>query len=278
MPDPVPTLATYKAGENASRAFSVCIYGKGGSGKTTLIGTMPGRGLVVDVPQIEGGTFVLSQHADRIDITNVEAWKDIEAVERFLRHGEHAYKWVAIDSITAMIELAKRRTLKERNLNEDPHTMHLQDWGKMGRLVGEMIYRFRTLPLHTIWIAQERKFGSDEDLEEERMIGPDVSPAVLSDLKPPLLMMARLTASKASDGTWERRLLLGPDARRHCKFRTVAPELDVPRIVRNPNLGGILGYLLGKNPNRPEQVDETPTTLSVNGLPPVELPPLPILS
>lgn len=256
-PAGVKPITTYKPGENVQQAFGLTIYGQGGTGKTTLIGTMPGRGLIIDVPQIEGGTFVLSDKADRIEVTSIETWDAIDNVYWFLKKGQHNYQWVAIDSITAMQELAKRKTVAERDLSADPHKLTLPEYGKIGQLVGELVYRFRTLPLHTIWIAQERKFGADED--SAGMIGPDVLPSALAALKPSMLLVGRLSVEHTLEGGWERQLRIGPHPRFHTKCRA-RPGLDVPAAIRNPDLTRLLKYLLGSG-ERPEEVQDIATML-----------------
>ena len=243
----------YKPTSKQKQSFGICIYGKGGTGKTTLVGTMPGKGLVIDVPQIEGGTFVLEDHADRIDVVPVTTWSEINPIYWFLAKEKHDYQWVAIDSITAFTELAKRQTIKERDLDADPHTISLQEWGKIGRLLAELIYQFRVLPIHTIWIAQERKFGGMDDVGDGT-IGPDVSPAALQSLLPSMLLVGRLSVEHSIDGNWERHLRIGPSERYFTKVRA-KPGLSVPAVIRNPSLASILRYVLGSG-DRPEEVEE----------------------
>lgn len=214
---------------------------------------MPGRGLVIDVPEIEGGTFVLAQHSARIDVVPVSVWKGIDDIYEYLRKNASVYQWVAIDSLTAFTELAKRKTISERDLDADPHMISQQEWGKVGRLVGELIYRFRKLPQHVIWVAQERTFKAGDF--SPVILGPDVSPAVLSDLLPTQLIVGRLTVEQNSEGGYERRLLVGQDPTCHTKMRAPADK-DVPRRIKNPNLGGLLRYMFGTG-ERPEEVNET---------------------
>lgn len=237
----------YKPSANAKQAFGVCIYGRGGVGKTTLIGTMPGRGLVIDVPQIEGGTFVLEDKADRIDVRAVETWNEIDDIYWFLAKENHDYRWVAIDSVTAFQELAKRKVIKERDmaLNADPHTITLQEWGKIGQLIGELVYKFRMLPIHTIWIAQERKHGDDE--MGGSVTGPDVIRSALAALMPSMMIVGRLSSQMAEDGTMQRQLRIGSHPDYYTKVRA-KPGLDVPPVIAEPNIGELLRYLLGSGP------------------------------
>lgn len=237
MAEKASPLKLYKPGQIAP-SRGICLYGKGGTGKTTLLGTMPGKGLVIDVPQIEGGTEVIANHADRIDVTPVESWNEVEAVYKFLASGEHEFRWVAFDSITAFTELAKRRTIRERELSADPYKIELQDWGKIGQLVGDLIYKFRTLKLITIWVAQEDK--------RDGVTCPALTPAALTALMPSMALVARLSVAYNLTGQVERILQVGssPECLTKCRAK---PEVTVPQAIRSPNLETLLRYLAGQN-------------------------------
>src|SRR3972149_7163035 len=84
--------------------YLVVIYARGGVGKTTLLGTIPGRGLVIDIPQYEGGDMVLVNRADRIDIAPVRTWEELNELYLALKSGQvngTKYDWAAIDTVSA---------------------------------------------------------------------------------------------------------------------------------------------------------------------------------
>lgn len=240
------------------------IYGRGGVGKTTLLGTMPGRGLVLDVPQVEGGTFVLADKADRIDVLLCTVWKDFRDAFIYLRDEPHDYKWVAIDSITAAQVLAKRKTIKDRDMAADPHAISMQDWGKIGELGAQLYYSYCTLPLHVIFVAQEKlKAQDDGGLEYQ----PDVSPASLAALQPRQALIGRLYTREVEGpggSVIERRLRVQPHARAIAKVRAL-PGRVVPATIRDPDLGNLFGYLLGAKTKPPEAArDEQLGVIEIN--------------
>lgn len=244
---------------------AICIYGRGGVGKTSLLGTMPGKGLVLDVPTVEGGTLVLHNHADRIDVIDCLQWADFDDVWKYLRDVEHDYKWVAIDTLTAAQKLGIRKTMNERDLSADPHQISQQDWGKIGQLNAELYYRFRQLPLHLILLAQERLKGTGEDAALEYQ--PDVSPASLTALIPPMHIVGRLYTREVSDTkgkrSIERRLRVGTHSSTVTKARTV-PERQLPPVLKNPSLAIMLRYILGvEGAPAPEEVFEDPSSLEI---------------
>ena len=234
------------------RRVGVCIYGRGGVGKTTLLGTMPGKGLIIDVPQVEGGTSVLSDKADKIEVLPVVQWNDLDEAYRHLKGGDHEYKWSAIDTIGACQELAKRKVISERDLNADPHTVSMQEWGKIGQLMAELFYKFRLLPMNTILLAQEKS----RELEEGgREYQPAVSPMSLEALLPPQHLVARLyvwqTQDDKGETIWERRLRTAPHQMYLTKARNVRGR-ELPPVINEPHLGQILAYMLGEKVRPPQ--------------------------
>lgn len=250
----------YKPSAKAVQYFGICIYGVGGIGKTSLLRTMPGKGLVIDVPQIEGGTFVLEDSADHLDIVPVEEWNQIDDIYWNLVSNPNKYNWVAIDSITAFQELAKRKVIKERDLDADPHTVSLQEYGKMGQLVGELVYRFRKLSLHTIWIAQERKHGGGDGGGPVK-IGPDIIPSALSALMPSMMLVGHMSPRYTMDGQMERIMRLQPHPDYYAKARA-KPGVNVPDLISELDLNVIIRYILGTGPC-PKPASEPPIFVAV---------------
>jgi hypothetical protein len=217
--------------------------------------TFPGKGLVVDVPVAEGGDWVIPDDG-RIKTTTIERFEDLDRVYRYLRDGTHEFKWVGLDSVTAIQMLARKKTVGERDLEADPHMTSMPEYGKVGELVTEAIYKFASLPLHVIWTAQEKRFGRDDD---PRVLGPAVIPSLLETLMPSMLLVGRLSIV---DG--QRRMRLRPHPDYHCKVRARA-GVKVPDLIKVPEwengqIGDVLGvlvkYLLGRSTVAPEPIDE----------------------
>ena len=87
-----------KAKDIKAENLSVLIYGAPGMGKTTLLGTLPGRTLIVDVDR---GTSVLAG-CENIDVVRVsENVGDIQAIIRELQE-KCDYDNVCLDSISEL--------------------------------------------------------------------------------------------------------------------------------------------------------------------------------
>jgi len=228
--------------------IGACIYSKGGVGKTSLLATMPGQGLVLDVPQIEGGTSVLTG-IENIDVVPIETWDHYQEVYDALSNGFKSpntgkpYKWVALDTVSASAALAQRKALHERTIDSAPTQVTMQDWGRIGQLMTELFYQYRTLPQHTIFLSQERLRETGDVYEYQ----PAISPMALDALHPSLFLIGRLyVAEKVVDGQVieERRLRVGASERYFTKVRAV-PGRTLSPVLSNPNLAQIFRWLLG---------------------------------
>ncbi|KKN25973.1 hypothetical protein LCGC14_0879420 [marine sediment metagenome] len=241
------------------KRLAACIYGRPGVGKTTLLGTMPGKGLVIDIPQVEGGTAVLADKADRIDVAPVVRWEEVDELYQALRTKKLDYSWVAIDTISALQQLAKRKAMKESDhVKSDPNLVTQGDWGKVGQLMTSMVFQFRLLRMHTIFLAQEKPRTTEDGFREFQ---PSVSPMTMDALPGAMHLVARLYLWENESGVWERRLRVGPHQNFMTKTRAV-PGRELPTVLLNPNLAKIFTYLMGhKDAKKPRAAKDESSSL-----------------
>lgn len=231
------------------------IQGKGGAGKTTLLRTMPyfGRGLVLDIEGIEDGTAVLADVADEIDVFDCKNWADVNRAYHDLRRDAgKTWKWVAVDTATSFGIVAKRRILKLRD-DEDvkEHQLRLKDYGDMKELQGSMFLSFYQLPIHVIFLVQERLRDSEDEDDEDGGGSewlPDLTPrTAVNYLTPSADLVARLFL----DSDDERRLMVGTRAKGRTKNRSL-PGRPLPSIIVKPNLARIIRYMMGEDVKSPK--------------------------
>src|SRR3546814_17085134 len=87
----------------------------------------------------ENGT----DHLHKVDpaVWKVVMWEDLEEVYRFLRLGDHKFKWVCVDGVTRIHNMALRFVMQqqeERDLARIPGFVQLKDYGKATELLKGM--------------------------------------------------------------------------------------------------------------------------------------------
>ena len=142
----------------------VCAYGRNGSGKTRLAASAP-KVLIANFPEETDRSIKGVPGARVYEITS---WEKVGVLYWYLKGGEHPFESVALDTITAMNSLALEFVMGEAE-DRDPTRERSQPdkrtWGRAGQLMRGMLLAFYNLPMHTIFLAQERRIR-DQDTEE----------------------------------------------------------------------------------------------------------------
>lgn len=259
----MPPIPTHKPGA-VKVPPGIVIFGRTGVGKSTLLGTMPGQGILIDVRQHEGGDFVLEDVADNITVIPISTWDELDRIYWAIQKKDRnelptvdfsKLLWVALDSATGAQRLAKAKIVKDRPLNVNPAKVSQQEWGDIGNLMIEMVTKLRGLPYMTVFTAQERKHGGGDD-GAPVMFGPDVSPAALSGLLPPMTLVGRLWV----DSEGKRLLRVAPHTMYTTKFRTTPTKAQkMPAVIAEPNLSRILRFMLADG--RPPKAAQMSTVI-----------------
>jgi GTPase SAR1 family protein len=156
--------------------LTILIYGRSGSGKTTFASTFPKKLLLLDVK--DRGTDSVKD-VKGIDVFNVTSWLDFESIYWALAESKHSYKTVVIDTISNIQDLAVDEVKRRENVDLES-SMSQRLWGDMSRLMSQWIYYYRDLPMHIVFVAQERtRRGSDDETNYDDQLDPEVGPAVI---------------------------------------------------------------------------------------------------
>ena len=169
----------------------MALYGRAGSGKTTLAASFP-KPLLVDIKNEEGTASVTDVKG--LKVISAEEWDDIEQIYWYLADGKSGFQTVILDTVTQMQELAIAHVMSKKKKGEDDEeagawgTMTKGDWGDVASLVKTWIMRFRDVGLSVVFIAQERVFNAgdeagSEDGQIQPEVGPRLSPSVRSALE-----------------------------------------------------------------------------------------------
>jgi phage nucleotide-binding protein len=224
------------------------IYGRNKTGKTKFACDSKLKTLVIDCN--ERGTITVRKMAPRVQRYRVRTWEDMDPIYWLLRSGDHEFEVIVIDTVTSLAALCMKWVLKEqddRDFNREPKTPDQRSWGKMGEHITDVITKFRNLPYHVVFTAQEKEtFVEEEDGTSTSLIHPELSPRPRSTLLSAVSLIGRIYVAETVDDDgkkkYERRMLIGP----HPKYSSGGRfEQDMKRIERDPTLGKFLNKIYG---------------------------------
>lgn len=213
----------------------LCAYGRNGSGKTRLGASFPNV-LIVDCND-EGDRSVKGVPGTRvIHCTN---WHRVGVAYWYLKTARHPFESVSIDTVTEMNNLAMDFVLDEAENRDPTREKAMPDrraYGRTATLMRGMLYAYRNLPLHVIFLAQERIIR-DPDTEEILEITVDLPNGSRGAAMSGAGILGRLTPKRVrvrEDGRvvkrWQDQLFVEPDEIVWTKDRTnlLRPVLKDP--------------------------------------------------
>jgi hypothetical protein len=210
-------------------------------GKTVFGASLPGT-LIIDVN--EKGTKSV-RHAEGVHVFQAQNWADVVYSYWYLRasvRGDTKRKFTAycLDTVTQMQHVCMKQVLGE-NADRDPYkdaqTPVQRDWLKMAELMKPQILNFRNLPMHGVFLVQERAV---EDEDGESIMVPDLSPGCRGTLLAAVDVIGRMfvkevrvvqKGAKKESKKKVHYMLTAP----HDKYPT-GTRLSLPPLVRNPTM------------------------------------------
>lgn len=241
--DKAAVTAKILPARNATPIRTLLVYARNKVGKTRLCASCAkiAKTLIIDCE--EGSSSISKTEADVYKLTR---WEEIDEVFWFLSTQDHGYRFVCIDPITRLGQLAMNFVLEQ----EGRTSPQQQDWGTTSQLVRGAVERYKALCLEKkmflIVTAYERRRDSDdEESVYDYVIGPDAQPAVKGFLMGQMDIIGRLyikrLESEDEDGDEglvqvERRILFGP----HEIYESGDRSDNLPRVMREPTMAKIL--------------------------------------
>lgn len=166
------------ASEYVDHGCKIVVYGRGGSGKTTLISTFPkpllhvvcsGTGEVRSIKNVKG--------IDTVTLNDADELKEISdgAADR--------YATIALDHITGYRDLVLKKVLGVDDLPPQLSwgTASQEQWGQVTAGVKEHVNNLLKLPNTVVIAAQERVFDNDEKSSDllDPYVNCDLNPGIV---------------------------------------------------------------------------------------------------
>jgi len=211
-----------------SNGVKTLVYGQAGSGKTTLIGTLPAPIIL----SAEGGLLALSSmNLPYIEITSIEELKEAYT---WLTESDEAkpFESVALDSVSEIAEVVLNN---ERKKTKDPRAAY----GELQQQMTEIVRAFRDLPNRNVYFSAKLEKSADE---MGRMLYAPAMPGTKLSQQLPFFFdeVLALRVERDAEGVMQRALMTEGDATWVAKDRSgkLLPweEPDLTNIIKK--IGG----------------------------------------
>lgn len=207
-------------------------YAQNGKGKTRFGASGPRPVCVIDCN--ERGSMSIRNY-EGVDVFKVDTWVDIDLAYWYLHKNSKGYQTVVIDTESSLQQLCMKFVLGDeasRDATKDPNMPGKREWGKVGELMKTQILQFRNLPMHVIFLAQERRGFTEDDDESVPDVFPEVSPSIRQTLTASVDIIGRMYVkevigkrdpkTKKRSSAVQYRMLIGPSERYVTKDRSEA--------------------------------------------------------
>ena len=254
------------------RKNSTALYGRSGTGKTTLAATYPKPILYLNI--LDNGDESISdvEGIDVVDITSSEELQEqILWLAKKANRGKLIYKTVVLDTMTQLQgilvnEMGVSKKIKDSATKKkragDFGTLTKQDWGQIAGDLKAVIMDIRNLPVNSVFIAQERVFnaGDEEDDGVDQLapeVGTKLMPSVNKDLCASVNIIGntfiriKVTKKKDDKGKSFKEikklfcLRLGPNEVYTTKIRK-PKGIEAPDYITDPTFRKIMDIVKGR--------------------------------
>lgn len=175
------------------------IWGRVKAGKTAFIASGPkpiifaceeGTKTVRDFPDLT----VYPQTAEGLWVP--PKWKHASDFVYMLRYGDHDYKTVGVDTMSALLRIAMRLIRKDEEARDEfrpKGSMTQPDWGRVASLMTQFMEDLETVcksrGMHLVYTCHERTLSDDKAELEGSYFVPDLPPSVRGPIleKPDLI-------------------------------------------------------------------------------------------
>ncbi|UQZ90857.1 hypothetical protein C4J81_17230 [Deltaproteobacteria bacterium Smac51] len=230
----------YKAPDEILSTFNALVIGGPGSGKTSLMATVP-DGDTVCCLSAEGGLlsvkdYVLAGIVHEYPIGSVgDLWEGLNALKT--EPFRDRYQWVFLDSLTEMAAICKKE-LEDKGAGQP---LDFKGWGTYDRTMAALVRSFRDLTSHYNVIVICAESIEYDDLKC-RFIAPAMPGKNLKELLPHIfdeVFHAEVEPDKSGQSVYQLRT-------RKCSGRPAKDRSGKLNEIETPNLAQIRAKILGE--------------------------------
>lgn len=259
----LPELPVSEIDEEDDEGSSFVLYGRSGTGKTTVAASWPKPMLYIDVT--DRGTKSI-RDVKGIKKRTVRTFEDFEETYWWLKENPEAYNTVVVDTLSQLqrivVQEVGAKKVKNGKDAGDWGSLTKRDWGDIAALMKEWIINYRDLVelgIDVVFIAQDRTFNmSDEEDGDEGLapeIGPGLSPAIAKALNAAVDMIGNTFIRtrevkadikkkiKAHEVT-EYCMRVGPNSLYVTKVRK-PKSIEAPAVIVDPEYEDIMAIIEG---------------------------------
>lgn len=225
-----------KSVDETSPYLKMLAYARNGQGKTRLGASFP-NALIIDINE-EGTRSAVGTGSH---VRECQTFDEAAHGYWYLKAGNHEYETVVLDTTTALYAAAIRKVLgdqEDRDPTREPSMPDKRTYGRAGQLVNQLVLQYRNLPMHVVFLAQERVID-DEESEEPAFHTADMPAGARGTLLGSVGIVGRLfsrevvvrnATTKKKSKRWVDLMLVGP----HEQFDTKDRTFNLGTIVKQP--------------------------------------------
>lgn len=157
--------------------IKICIYGRSGTGKTTLWSTFP-KPILAVISSGAGETRSI-KNVSGIEAVAITEEAELSEVAKYYRESSK-YKTFVEDHLTGYQDLMLKRVIGEVPAQMSWGVATQQQWGEVAMGMKERLREALALPGNVVLVAQEREFNTEQSLSE--VLSPYVNTALSPSL------------------------------------------------------------------------------------------------
>lgn len=176
-------------GSYADTPIKILLYGKSGTGKTSLWASFPKP--ILSIVCSGGNQFgelksiQTDENADSIFRVGLEESSEIKDIVKLVK-SSNEYKTIVIDHLTGLQDLVLKEVLglEDMPLSKSWGTARIQDYGTCTVQCKEYIHSLLSLDVNVVLIAQERTFNNkdEEGTSDDEVLKPFVAAGLTPSL------------------------------------------------------------------------------------------------